>query len=103
MSDFVRDLKQRRDFAVSQIRDIDRLSCTTPDAAFYVMVRAEDLGERTDEQFVLELLERTAVLVVHGSGFGCDPRAGFFRLVYLANEELLSAALGGIRDFMLSR
>jgi aspartate/methionine/tyrosine aminotransferase len=100
MSDFVRDLKKRRDFAVSQIRDINGLSCTTPDAAFYLMVRADDLGERTDEQFVLELLEQTAVLVVHGSGFGCDPRAGFFRLVYLANEELLSSALTAIKKFM---
>jgi alanine-synthesizing transaminase len=100
MRDFVRDLKRRRDFAVSQIRDIDGLSSTTPEAAFYLMVRADDLGERSDEQFVLELLEQTAVLVVHGSGFGCDPRAGFFRLVYLADEELLSSALAGIKTFM---
>jgi aspartate/methionine/tyrosine aminotransferase len=103
MNDFVRELKARRDFAVSQIRDIRGLSCTTPEAAFYLMVKVDEVGDSTDEQFVIEILEATGVLVVHGSGFGCDPRAGFFRLVYLANQELLSSALSKIRDFMDSR
>ena len=103
LNNFVRELKARRDFAVSQIRDIRGLSCTTPEAAFYLMVRVDELGDSIDEQFVLEMLEATGVLVVHGSGFGCDPRAGFFRLVYLANEELLGSALTKIRNFMDSR
>lgn len=103
MTDFVSELKSRRDFAVSQIRNINGLSCTTPEAAFYLMVKADDLGDRTDEQFVLDMLAQTGVLVVHGSGFGCDTRAGYFRLVYLASRDLLSSALTNIRDFMDSR
>jgi len=100
MTDFVHDLKVRRDFAVSRISQTSGLSCTTPEAAFYLMVKVDNLGDRTDEQFVLEMLEASGVLVVHGSGFGCDPRAGYFRLVYLANEELLSSALNSIRSFI---
>jgi len=100
MNSLVSDLKKRRDFAVAQIASIKGLSCTTPDAAFYLMVKVADLGGRTDEEFVLELLSKTAVLVVHGSGFGCDPSAGYFRLVYLANEEVLSAAMNNIQGFM---
>jgi aspartate/methionine/tyrosine aminotransferase len=103
MTHFVSELESRRNFAVSQIRNIAGLSCTTPEAAFYLMVKAEELGDRTDEQFVLEMLEKTGVLVVHGSGFGCDARSGYFRLVYLANQDLLSSALGSIHDFMSSR
>jgi aspartate/methionine/tyrosine aminotransferase len=34
--------------------------------------------------------------VVHGSGFGCDEKDGYFRLVYLADERLLSSAFDGI-------
>jgi len=103
MNDFVRDLKARRDFALSQIGGIEGLSCITPEAAFYLMVKVDNLGDQTDEQFVLEMLANTGVLVVHGSGFGCDARTGFFRLVYLANEDLLSEALDKIRRFMESR
>ena len=103
MNDLVRDLKTRRDFAVSQFNKIRGLSCTTPEAAFYLMVKVDELGGSTDEQFVLQMLERTGVLVVHGSGFGCDPRAGYFRLVFLANEEVLSSALENIGSFMNSR
>ena len=103
MVGLVNDLKQRRDFAVSQISAIDGLSCSTPEAAFYLMAKVEDLGPLSDEQFVLEMLGATGVLVVHGSGFGCDPRSGYFRLVYLANEEILNSALSAIGRFIGSR
>jgi alanine-synthesizing transaminase len=65
-----------------------------------MMIRADCLEDRTDEQFVLELLEETGLLVVHGSGFGCDVHAGYFRLVYLADEEVLAGAFSGIRRFV---
>lgn len=100
MIDLIHDLERRRDVAVTRISEIAGLSSTTPDAAFYLMVKVEKLGERTDEQFVLDMLEASGVLVVHGSGFGCDSRAGYFRLVYLANEELLNSALTRIRAFI---
>jgi len=47
---------------------------------------------------VLDLLEATGVLAVHGSGFGTDPRQGYFRMVYLADEatlEIVFSRLGG--------
>jgi aspartate/methionine/tyrosine aminotransferase len=40
------------------------------------------------------------VLVVHGSGFGCDPADGYFRMVYLAGEKLLDEAFDGIEQAM---
>src|SRR6185295_7787111 len=61
MSELVQRLKARRDFAVTQIRNIDGLNCTTPEAAFYLMVKVDDLGNRTDEEFVLEMLAETGV------------------------------------------
>ena len=100
MSNLVQELRARRDFAVRQIDSIQGLSCTAPEAAFYLMVRVHELGSRSDEQFVLDMLEATGVLVVHGSGFGCDSGAGYFRLVYLANEDVLSIALNSVRQFI---
>lgn len=98
--DFLRELKSRRDFCVERIRNSEGLSCEIPGAAFYLMIKAEKLGGRTDEQFVLDLLEETGVLVVHGSGFGTDPEQGYFRMVYLADEATLGAVFGRIDRFM---
>jgi alanine-synthesizing transaminase len=96
VSRFTEEIRSRRDFAAKRVAGIDGLSCSLPEAAFYLMIHVDDMGDRTDEQFVLDLLEASNVLVVHGSGFGCDSAAGYFRLVYLADQELLGAAFDGI-------
>jgi aspartate/methionine/tyrosine aminotransferase len=93
---FIEEIRRRRDLATSRIASIDGLSCVVPQAAFYLMVKTDHLGGRTDEQFAIDLLEASGVLVVHGSGFGCDPADGYFRLVYLAGEQTLDAAFDGI-------
>jgi alanine-synthesizing transaminase len=100
LAEFMREIKRRRDFVLAAVRGIEGLSCETPAAAFYAMIRAEDPLRRTDERFVLDLLEETGVLVVHGSGFGTDPAGGFFRLVYLADESTLGHVFSGIGRFM---
>jgi alanine-synthesizing transaminase len=100
IANFLREIKRRRDLATSRIESIEGLSCVVPQAAFYLMVKTENLAGRTDEQFALDLLETSGVLVVHGSGFGCDPADGYFRLVYLADEPTLDAAFDGIEQAM---
>ena len=97
--EFVSEIKKRRDFVVASTERIARLSCDVPAAAFYVMIKADDPLERTDETFVLDLLEQTGVLVVPGSGFGADPRQGLFRLVYLADQDVLGTVFEKIRGF----
>lgn len=98
LRDFIAEIRKRRDVAVAHIERIEGLSCQYPEAAFYMMIKATDLNGRTDERFVLDLLNETGLLVVHGSGFGADPREGYFRMVYLADEKTLNAAFTGIRD-----
>ncbi len=98
--DFLSGLKNRRDFCVERVRQNENLSCQTPAAAFYLMIKAEKLGGRTDEQFVLDLLKETGVLVVHGSGFGTDPKQGYFRMVYLADEPTLAEVFTRIDQFL---
>ena len=64
------------------------------------MIKAEKLGGRTDEEFVLDLLKETGVLVVHGSGFGTEAEQGYFRMVYLADEATLGDVFEKIERFM---
>ncbi len=97
---FLKEIKSRRDVAVNFARETAGLSCIVPDAAFYLMIKVEDLRGETDESFVLKLLEETGILVVHGSGFGADPRDGYFRMVYLANEKTLGNAFEEINSFL---
>jgi alanine-synthesizing transaminase len=98
--EFLSELKSRRNFCVERVFQNKGLSCEIPAAAFYLMIKAEKLGDRTDERFVLELLEKTGVLVVHGSGFGMDPQQGYFRMVYLADEAMLGEVFDRIDRFL---
>ena len=98
--DFLNELESRRDFCVQRVRDNESLSCEIPAAAFYLMIKAEKLNGRTDEQFVLDLLKETGVLVVPGSGFGVDPHLGYFRMVYLADHATLGDVFSRIDQFM---
>jgi aspartate/methionine/tyrosine aminotransferase len=100
---FTEEIRQRRDLATKRVAAIDGLSCSVPEAAFYLMIRVADMDGRTDEQFVLDLIKTANVLVVHGSGFGCDPQAGYFRMVYLADEQTLATALDGIENSLHAR
>ncbi|HEX6717853.1 MAG TPA: aminotransferase class I/II-fold pyridoxal phosphate-dependent enzyme [Pyrinomonadaceae bacterium] len=100
---FTEEIRRRRDFALERVAGIDGFSSTVPDAAFYLMVHVNDMGGRTDERFVLDLLEASNVLVVHGSGFGSDPAAGYFRIVYLGDEELLGTAFDRIERSLRAR
>lgn len=101
--EFLSDIRRKRDFAVSRVREIDGISCSIPEAAFYLLVKADLPPLVTDERFVLELLEETGVLVVPGSGFGCRSSEGYFRLIYLAELDTLEMVFAELENFMRSR
>lgn len=97
---FLSQIKRRRDLAVELVERTPRLSCFIPEAAFYLMVKADDREKRLDQDFVKDLLRTMGVLVIHGSGFGGNPHDGYFRLVYLPCEEVLTNAIGKIGGFL---
>jgi alanine-synthesizing transaminase len=96
---FMREIRRRRDIALAQVSSLGGVSCPEPQAAFYLMVKVHDTGGRPDDRFVLDFLQETGVLVVHGSGFGADPRHGYFRLVFLADEDTLRMSFEHLRRF----
>lgn len=98
--EFLRTLRKRRDYAVELIEKTPQLSCRLPEAAFYLLVKVADQEKRLDQELVKDLLRATGVLVVHGSGFGCHSNDGYFRLVYLPNEETLTDAIRKIGGFL---
>lgn len=89
-------LRARRDATVAAVNTIPGFTCDEPAGAFYVMPRFAELGGATDEAFVLDVLHSEGVLLVHGSGFGMDPSAGFMRIVYLPDVPVIEAAIAGV-------
>jgi len=98
----VEKLRKRRDYAWKRLNEIDGISCTKPEGAFYVFPRVEAVGSRwkTDAEFVYDLLEETGVLFVHGSGFEPTYGNGHFRSVVLPPIEILEAAFNLLEQFM---
>ena len=100
MRSFIEDLRQRRDYALGRVAQIRGLSASKPVAAFYMMLQVADWLGDNDERRVLELLSATGMLVVHGSGFGADARAGSFRLVYLPDETVLARFFDALTQYL---
>ena len=100
ISDFVSELKQRRDLVVKRLNSIPGLSCPMPKGSFYAFPKIERNPYSTDKEFVLELLKQKGVLTVHGSGFGTQYGSGHFRIVFLPDMDVLNSALDKIEDFV---
>ncbi len=100
ISNFVAEIKKRRDLVVKRLNEMPGISCPTPQGAFYAFPKIEDNRFGTDKEFVTKLLETKGVLTVHGSGFGKQYGSGHFRLVYLSSLEILNSAMNKIEDFV---
>jgi Aspartate/tyrosine/aromatic aminotransferase len=98
----VTKLKKRRDLVVKRLNEIDGISCKLPNGAFYTFPKILHNGWKDDKDFVLDLLDKTGILTVHGSGFG-ELGKGHFRIVYLPNEQVLEQAMDKLADFVNTR
>lgn len=99
ISEFVSELKKRRDLVVKRLNSISGLSCPNPRGAFYAFPKIEQSKFKSDKEFVMGLLNSKGVLTVHGSGFGEKYGSGYFRLVFLADMQTLDSALDKIEEF----
>ncbi len=91
--------KERRDFIVNALREIDGVECFTPSGAFYVFPDIHSfLGKKTADGQKIEtstdlciyLLEKHGVATVPGDAFG-EP--GGLRISYAASMEQLEEAM----------
>jgi alanine-synthesizing transaminase len=94
-------LLEQRDIAWSMLNDIPGVSCTKPAGALYLFPRLdpEVFGIVDDQRFALDLLREQHILVVHGTGFNW-PTPDHFRIVTLPRAEVLTEAIGRLREFL---
>ena len=95
----VTTLKKRRDLVVKRLNEINGISCKLPNGAFYSFPKILLNRWKDDKDFVLDLLNKTGILTVHGSGFG-ELGKGHFRIVYLPNEQVLQEAMDKLSNFI---
>lgn len=94
-------LRERRDYVVKRLNGMG-LQCKMPRGAFYVFPKINTGTRwRDDQHFVIDLLNNTGVLTVHGSGFGSTYGSGHFRIVYLPPEQMLEKAMDRLERFLI--
>lgn len=93
----------QRDYVYERLDAMDGISTVKPKGAFYIFpkIDTKKFNIKSDEQFALDLLRQTGVLVTCGSGFNwTDP--DHFRIVYLPGRRTLDKALTKMEDFLSS-
>ncbi|SEQ72219.1 pyridoxal phosphate-dependent aminotransferase [Giesbergeria anulus] len=94
-------LRKQRDLAHALITAIPGVSCVKPQAALYMFPRLDPAiyPIQDDQQFFLELLQETKVMLVQGTGFNW-PAPDHFRIVFLPHEADLREAIGRVAKFL---
>ncbi len=102
VKDTVDRLRQRRDFAWKRLNEIEGISTTKPEGAFYIFPKIRGIGTtwKTDMDFVVKLLKATGVLIVNGSGFDPVYGKGHARAVFLPPIAELEEAFDALEGFM---
>lgn len=97
--------KERRDYMVGRMNEIDGISASMPQGAFYVMMNITKLKGRefggvkinTSDDFAMALLEEEKVAVVPGSGFGSD---NYIRWSYATSMDNIKEGLDRLERFI---
>lgn len=94
-------LRKQRDLAYELIIAIPGVTCVKPQAALYMFPRLDPkvYPIKDDQQFFLELLQETKVMLVQGTGFNWKT-TDHFRIVFLPHEDDLREAISRIAKFL---
>ncbi|MBK6999219.1 MAG: pyridoxal phosphate-dependent aminotransferase [Rhodoferax sp.] len=94
-------LRRQRDLAYELITDLPGVSCVKPSAALYMFPRLDPAMYPIpdDQEFFLEVLQETRVMLVQGTGFNW-PTTDHFRIVFLPHEDDLREAIGRLARFL---
>ncbi len=94
-------LRRQRDLAYELITAIPGVSCVKPSAALYMFPKLDPVVYpiADDQQFFMELLQETRVMLVQGTGFNWDT-PDHFRIVFLPHEDDLREAINRVAKFL---
>jgi len=95
ITQMVNEFKERRDFVITKLNEINGLKCFTPKGAFYVFFSFD--FNMSSEEFATQVLEKGRVVLTPGSAFGPGGE-GFIRMSYAASKDNLKKGLNIIEE-----
>ena len=95
----VREYRQRHDFVVAALNEIDGCECRPGEGTFYALPRVtgavQSLGVEDDVALAAHLLDAGGVAVVPGTAFGAP---GYIRLSFACSMGELEDAIGRMKQ-----
>ncbi|WP_411680602.1 pyridoxal phosphate-dependent aminotransferase [Clostridium thailandense] len=92
------DYLRRRDILIDGLNNIPGITCKKSPGSFYAFANIKALGV-SSEQFAIDLVKNTRVVVVPGSAFG-SMGEGYFRSVFANSDENLIEAVRRIDEYV---
>ena len=99
-----KEYKQRHDFVISELNQINDVECKPTDGTFYVFPSFKKYIEKNnhisnDTELALYLLEKAKVAVVPGSAFGIE---GHLRISIAIDMKSLEEAMKRLKSILNS-
>ncbi len=95
--------KERHDFVVGALNELDGIECREGEGTFYAFPRItgalERLGIESDAEFCELLIEKFGLVTVPGSAFGAP---GYLRLSFASSMEELTDALNRLKNAVVA-
>jgi len=91
-----REFQKRRDYLASRLREIEKLSFTLPQGAFYMFCNISKTGLDSME-FARRLLDEEYVSVIPGGSFGLDD---YIRISFATNMDELKKGMDRIEKWL---
>ena len=100
LPDMNKQYKERHDFVVSELNQIEGVECKPTDGTFYVFPSFKDFIEKSeivsnDKELALYILEKSKVAVVPGSAFGIE---GHIRISIAIDIDSLKNAMERLKN-----
>ena len=99
-----RSYLRRRDLICGLINQVPGMSVRPPKGAFYAFANVRKLTQAlgmNSKEFCMDLLKKTGVVIVPGSGFGSGGE-GYVRITYAASDEDIRRGMERIRTYVES-
>lgn len=95
---FYETFSKRRELMCSLLDDMPLITYRKPMGAFYIFANIKATG-MNDFDFCLDLLHKTGVVVVPGSGFG-DAGNGYVRISYTVADEEIIEGMARLKKYL---